>query len=231
MSLEGRFGRFVPDFVKRRLMRVETGIDEALQQFVAALEPGGFVLDAAAGEARHRALFSRHRYVGVDLAVGDAAWNYQRLDARANLERLPFPDETFSAAISIVTLEHLAEPLQVLQEIRRTLQPGKPLLLVAPQMWEVHQAPHDYYRYTRHGLEYLLGKAGFERWTIEPMGGYFTLLARRLMAALIFFQGGLRWLAFPLVAAAVAPAALLLPSLDGLDSRKDYTLAYVCIAR
>ena len=231
MSLEGRFGRFVPSFVRRRLMRVEAGIDAALEAFTAGLEPGGCVLDAGAGEARHRALFQRQRYVGADLAVGDPSWRYARNDVRANLERLPFQDATFSAAISIVTLEHLAEPLRVLREVRRTLRPGAPLLLVAPQMWEVHQAPHDYYRYTRHGLDYLLGQAGFERWTIEPMGGYFTLLARRLMAALIFFQGGLRWLAFPLAAALVTPAALLLPSLDGLDARKDYTLAYVCIAR
>lgn len=231
MSLEGRFGGFVPGVIKRRLMRVETGIDEALEQFAAELPSGGFVFDAGAGESRHRDLFQRQRYVGADLAVGDASWNYARLDALANLEQLPFRDGCFSAAISIVTLEHLPEPLQVLGEIRRVLEPGRPLLLVAPQLWEVHQAPHDYYRYTRHGLEYLLRKAGFGELSIQPMGGYFTLLARRLTAALNFFQGGWRWICFPFVALLVIPAALLLPYLDGLDEKKDYTLAYRCIAR
>lgn len=231
MSLEGRFGGLVPGFVKRRLMRVEAGIDEALDAFIEKLPDGGFVLDAAAGESRHRERFTRQRYVGVDLAVGDAQWDYRGLDVQANLERLPFSDASFSAAISIVTLEHLPEPLRVLREVRRTLRPGCSLLLIAPQMWEVHQAPHDYYRYTRYGLEYLLEQAGFEDFSIEPMGGYFTLLARRLTASLNFFQGGLLWLLFPLVALATLPAALLLPSLDGLDARKDYTLAYVCIAR
>ncbi len=231
MSLEGRFGRFVPGPLKRRLMRVETQIDRELAAFVADLPPGGFVLDAAAGEARHRELFSHQRYVGVDLAVGDSSWNYGRLDAIANLERLPFRNDAFAAAISIVTLEHLAEPLRVLREIRRTLRPDGRLLLVAPQLWEVHQAPHDYYRYTRYGLEYLLKQAGFSSFSIEPIGGYFTLLARRLLGALNFFQGGARWLLFPVVALLTVPAALLLPSLDRLDRHKDYTLAYVCIAR
>jgi SAM-dependent methyltransferase len=231
MSLEGRFGGLAPAFVKRRLMRVEAAIDNSLDAFIADLPPGGFVLDAAAGESRHRPLFQQQRYVGVDLAVGDLNWNYGRLDALANLERLPFPDASFSAAISIVTLEHLPEPLQALREVRRVLKPGCPLLLVAPQLWEVHQAPHDYYRYTRYGLEYLLKQAGFAELWIEPIGGYFTLLARRLTGALNFFQSGLLWLLFPLVALLVLPAALLLPALDRLDKGKDYTLAYTCIAR
>lgn len=231
MSLEGRFGALVPAFVKRRLMRVEAGIDDALDAFIARLPDGGCVLDAAAGESRHRGRFTRQRYVGVDLAVGDAAWDYRGLDVQADLERLPFCSASFAGAISVVTLEHVREPLLVLREVRRALRPGCPLLLVAPQMWEVHQAPHDYFRYTRYGLEYLLERAGFEDVSIEPMGGYFTLLARRLIASLNFFQGGLRWLLFPFAAAATLPAALLLPALDGLDARKDYTLAYVCIAR
>ena len=36
------------------------------------------------------------------------------------------------------------------------------LLIAAPHEWEVHQAPHDYFRYTRYGLAYLLEQAGFE---------------------------------------------------------------------
>ena len=105
------------------------------------------------------------------------------------------------------------------------------MLLIAPQQWEVHQAPHDYFRFTRYGLQELCHRAGLTLESVEPMGGYFALLARRLTGSLNFFQGGVRWLAFPFVAAAVVPAALLIPSLDFLDSNKDFTLAYRCIAR
>ena len=45
----------------------------------------------------------------------------------------------------------------------------------------MHQAPHDYFRYTRHGLELLLRRAGFSPPAIEPIGGFFRLLSRRLL--------------------------------------------------
>ncbi len=60
----------------------------------------------------------------------------------------------------MVTLEHLPEPGLALAEIARTLEPGGRLLIAAPHEWEVHQAPHDYFRYTRYGLQYLLERAG-----------------------------------------------------------------------
>jgi SAM-dependent methyltransferase len=169
--------------------------------------------------------------VGVDLAVGEAAWDYSHLDAVADLARLPFADATFDAALNIVVLEHLPEPWRALEEIGRVLRPGAPLLVAAPQEWGVHQAPHDYFRYTHHGLQRLLERAGFCQIAIEPAGGFFTLLGRRLLDAVLYFQGGLRWLFFPLVALVAGVAGLLLPSLDFLDSNKDSTLGYLCRAR
>ncbi len=229
--LEQRFGRFVPSFVLRRLMGVETAIDEAVRGFARETPAGERVLDAGAGEGRHREIFGESRYVGVDLAVGDAAWDYTVLDCLADLEALPFGAQTFDRALSIVVLEHVRRPGRALAEIARALKPGGLLLLVVPQQWEVHQAPHDYFRFTRHGLEHLLEEAGMEAQTIEPLGGHFSLLSRRLVGSLNFFHGGWRWLAFPFAAAVVGPLALLLPSLDRLDSNKETTPAYRCLAR
>ena len=101
------------------------------------------------------------------------------------------------------------------------------LLLIVPHEWEVHQAPHDYFRYTRHGVEYLLGKAGFVEWTIEPVGGYFRLLARRLLNGLQFFPGP--W--FFLAALFLVPPALVLPWFDSLDHERNFTLGYICTAK
>jgi SAM-dependent methyltransferase len=230
-GLAERFGRITPGFVSRRLLTVETAIDQAVRDLASSLPPRARILDAGAGEGRYAAYFPGRRYVGFDLGVGDAAWDYTGLDAVGDLARLPFADNTFDAALNIVTLEHVPEPLPVLAEIARVLKPGAPLLLVAPQQWEVHQAPHDYYRYTRYGLAWLLQRAGFAETRLEPIGGFFTLLARRLIATLNYCQGGARWLLFPFAAAAALPLALVLPSLDFLDSSKDFTLAYRCVVR
>ena len=114
----------------------------------------------------------------------------------------------------MVTIEHLPEPGLALAEIARTLAPGGLLLVAAPHEWEVHQAPHDYFRYTRYGLAYLLEKSGFEVREMRPAGGYFRLLARRLLNGLQFFTGGVRWLFFIPAAILLVPPALILPLLD-----------------
>lgn len=201
-------------------------IEDDVVRFAAGLPPGARVLDAGAGESRHAAAFDGHRYVGVDLAIGDASWNYRRLDSIADLEHLPFPDASFDAALMIVTIEHLKEPGAALAEIGRVLRAGARILVVAPHQWEVHQAPHDYFRYTCHGLEYLLEKTGFRVVNLEPAGGLFRLLSRRLLAAATLAPAWLK----PFALLAFAPAALALPWLDRWDARRDFTLGYSCTA-
>jgi SAM-dependent methyltransferase len=221
----------LPRFLRRHILRFETDIEDAVRAFAAALPAQARVLDAGAGEGQYAHYFARHRYCGVDLAVGDAAWNYSRLDVIADLTALPFRSGAFDAAIHLVTIEHLREPGRALAEIARSLTPGSVLLAAAPHEWEVHQAPHDYFRYTRYGLAYLLEAAGFENLEIRASGGYFRLLARRLLNGLQFFTGGIRWLFFIPAAILVVPPALILPFLDFLDRDRNFTLGYICTAR
>jgi SAM-dependent methyltransferase len=221
----------LPRAFRRHILHFEVEIEDAVAAFARSLPAGARVLDAGAGEGRYAHLFARQRYCGVDLAVGDAAWDYGRLDAVADLTALPFRTGQFEAAIHIVTLEHLAEPARAMEEIARTLAPGGLLLVAAPHEWEVHQAPHDYFRYTRYGLRYLLEKADFEVCDLRPAGGYFRLLARRLLNGLQFFSGGFRWLGFVPSAMLLVPPALILPFFDFLDRDCNFTLGYISTAR
>jgi SAM-dependent methyltransferase len=221
----------LPRVLRQHILHFESEIEEAVAAFARGLPAGARVLDAGSGEGQYRHHFARQRYCGVDLAVGDAAWDYSRVDALADLAALPFRSGTFDAAIHIVTIEHLKEPACALAEIGRTLAKGGTLLIAAPHEWEVHQAPHDYFRYTRYGLAYLLEKAGFEVREMRAAGGYFRLLARRLLNGLQFFTGGVRWLLFLPAAILLVPPALLLPLLDALDRDRNFTLGYLCTAR
>ncbi len=229
--VRGAAQRLLPRFLLRALNPFETRADEALAGFAASLAPNSRVLDAGAGECRYAGLFAAHRYLALDNAVGDAAWNYSRLDLRGDLESLPLAAATFDAALSVVVLEHTREPMKVLREIARVLRPGGRLFLVVPQEWEVHQAPHDYFRYTRYGLDHLLAGSGFRVRRLEAVGGFFWLMARRSVNLLSFFQGGLKWALFVLLApffGLLVP--LLLYFCDGLDRRRDFTLGYICEA-
>lgn len=221
----------IPAGLRRSALRFEAAIEDRVAGFARSLPPRTRVLDAGAGEATYRPHFAHCCYVGVDLGVGDAGWDYSRLDARADLARLPFPDRSFAAVLNIVVLEHTREPARVVSELGRVLEPGGSLLLVVPQEWGVHQSPHDYFRYTRHGVEWLLGQAGLEPLEIQPAGGFFTLLGRRLLDSVLYFQGGWRWLLLPAAAALAGPLGLMLPWLDRLDRNQDTTLGYLCLAR
>jgi SAM-dependent methyltransferase len=222
-----RIQRLLPRFLSRYVRYFEASTQDAVSEFAGRLAGRAMVLDAGAGETVYARFFSRQRYCAVDLGVGNAAWDYGNLDAVADLARLPFRDGSFDACLNVVTLEHVREPAAVLAELRRVLKPSGRLLLIVPQEWEVHQAPHDYYRYTRFGVEYLLGKSGFEVSEIRPVGGYFRLLARRLLNGLQFFPG----VFFFLAALFLVPPALVLPWIDWLDRERNFTLGYICSAR
>jgi SAM-dependent methyltransferase len=217
----------LPRWLRRYVLHFESAIEVAVRQFAAELPAGALVLDAGAGEGSYRDYFLAQRYIGLDLGVGDAAWDYSKLDVLGDLGALPFRDGVFAATVNVVTLEHVSEPGRVLCELGRTLVPGGRLLLVAPHEWEEHQQPHDYFRYTRYGIEHLLKKAGFGELRIQPVGGFFRLLSRRLFNALQFFPGPLMLIA----AIFFVPPALLVPLLDPLDRRRDFTLGYICSAR
>ena len=220
-----------PRPIRRWALHFESEITESVERFAAALPSGSLVLDAGSGEGQHKQFFPNQRYFGVDLAVGNAHWNYRDLDALADLTALPFPAHTFDAALNIVTLEHLRHPAAALAEIARVLKPGGRLLLVAPLEWEEHQQPHDYFRYTQFGLRLLLQSAGFQKIQLTAAGGFFRLLSRRLLNGLQFFMKGAGWLLLLPAILIFVPLSLFLPLLEPLDRERNFTLGYICTAR
>lgn len=217
----------LPEWLQRHILHFEAQIEAELASFGSQCGPLDRVLDAGAGECQYASFFRNTRYTAVDLGIGDTSWSYSELDVLSDLLFLPFRDNTFDAALNVVTLEHVTDPAQVVQELFRCLKPGGRLLLITPMEWEEHQQPHDYFRYTQFGLEHLTRSAGFVDIRIEAVGGFFRLLARRLMNSVQFFPGILAIL--PVIA--FGPLALTLPFLDTLDKKRSFTLGHICFAR
>jgi hypothetical protein len=96
-------------------------------------------------------------------------------------------------------------------------------------MWEEHQKPFDFFRFTSGGIRYLLEAAGFRVKRVDAVGGFFWQLSRRLMGVLSFTQQGWRWILFPFLAPVFG---FILPVccyyLDGIDKDKAYTLGFIC---
>jgi SAM-dependent methyltransferase len=217
----------LPGFAKRYVMHFEAAIEDAVGTFASSLPPDARLLDAGAGEGNYKHYFGARRYCGLDLGIGDSQWNYSALDVVGDLSCLPFRDGIFEACLNVVTLEHVKDPAGVIREIGRTLAPGGRFLLIVPFEWEEHQQPHDYFRFTRYSLGYMLSQAGFEDISITPVGGFFRMVSRRLLYALQFFPGA--WIVVGAVL--FVPMALVLPLFEPLDRHQNFTLGYICSAR
>lgn len=221
----------LPRFLRNRLDPFEGSVERFLQRCAASLLPSQRILDAGSGESPHAMHFRHARYFGVDSCIGDNSWDYSQLHARADLHRLPFHDEVFEAVLCVVVLEHVTDPLTVLKEFKRVTKKGGQVWLVTPLLWEEHQKPVDYYRFTSDGLRLLLDRAGLKVQEISSVGGLFWLLGRRSINFLSFFQKGWRWTLF----VPLAPIfGLLLPlicfSLDPFDHNCRFTLGHTTVA-
>ncbi len=58
-------------------------------------------------------------------------------------------------------MEHVFNPGDFLSEVNRVLKDGGILLISIPFIWDEHEQPYDYARYSSFGLKYLLENRGF----------------------------------------------------------------------
>ena len=199
----------LPRPLRRHILHFEAEIEDAVAAFAGALPAGARVLDAGAGEGQYARYFARQRYCGVDLAVGDAAWDYSRLDARGRSHRAAVPRGAFDAAHA--HRDHRASARAGRRAGRNRAHAARPAATAAGGAARMGSAPGAARLFPLHALRpgVPAGEGRLRSRGMRPAGGYFRLLARRLLNGLQFFTGGVRWLLF-------LPAAILLvpPALD-----------------
>jgi len=90
---------------------------------------------------------------------------------------LPFADASFDTVLLLEVLEHVADARAVLAEIARVLKTGGVLLLSVPFLYPLHDAPHDYRRFTAPGLEAATREAGLAPAPVQPRNTGFEAVA------------------------------------------------------
>lgn len=198
----GLVGLFInPFFLARRRLR----------QAVAMLAPAlhGRLLDVGCGTKPYRALFRVDEYIGLDI---DSDTTRRQAVADVLYDGLRFPFETgcFDAVLCNQVLEHVFDPDQFLAEIQRVLVPGGTLLLTVPFVWDEHEQPWDYARYTSFGLRALLARHGLEVRQQHKLLDDISVLFQ-LLNAYLFKISRSRWMLLNLVinALLLAPVSAL----------------------
>jgi SAM-dependent methyltransferase len=168
------------------------------------------VLDAGSGRSPYlpRLVAQGCRVVSVDIENRSGS-----VDVVGDLQQMPqVASERFDLVLCTQVLEHLPRPWRALAEIRRVLRPGGRLVLSAPHLSPVHEAPLDFYRYTRFGLEALAAECGLEVVEIRPLGGLLAFLGHEASVVLLAATAPIpllgrlgRWLNYLLLVRALRP--------------------------
>jgi SAM-dependent methyltransferase len=150
----GWLGVFInPFFLARR----------SLWRAVQAAAPRlrGRLLDVGCGTKPYRALFKVDAYVGLDI---DRPTTQRQGAADLVYDGNTFPVAAgeFDAVLCNQVLEHVFTPDAFVAELARALRPGGMLLLTVPFVWDEHEQPFDYARYSSFGLASLLRRHGFD---------------------------------------------------------------------
>ncbi|GAC1414616.1 MAG: class I SAM-dependent methyltransferase [Actinomycetota bacterium] len=200
--------------------------------------PDAVVLDLGAGEAEFRTVFARGHYYAIDRGIGHSGWDYSNLDVVADATKIPFKNESFDFIVCKQVLEHIPEPVVLLEEAHRVLKSGGRIILSTNQSWPQHQQPHDFFRFTSFGLSYCFQTAGLEIETMQAMGGAFTAALfhfSQTLAPHLWVHSKTGWRIFLVLTKPIAwilrLCAPVANFLDRKDKTKDNTLGWYVLAR
>lgn len=180
--------------------------ENAMAQRIGSMAPGRVLDIGCATRWVEKVLAPGSQYVGIDYDVTGKRLYCAVPDVFADAAALPIGDACVDAVVLLEVLEHLRRPREALREIARVLRPGGRLFLSMPFLYPVHDAPHDFQRYTRYGLSRELEEVGLR---VEELSaslgsaetaGLIASLAMGGMAAETLRQRSLALAFLPLIA-------------------------------
>jgi SAM-dependent methyltransferase len=168
------FGVFVNPFYLARV-----GLRDGILELSPKLY--GRLLDVGCGSKPYRESFEVDEYIGLDIDSENAR---QRgvADYFYNGTSFPFEDESFDAVLCSQVLEHVFNSKEFIGEINRVLRPGGKVLLTVPFVWDEHEQPYDYARYSTFGLREIFEKNGFKWIEHRKTCADITIIAQLLNA-------------------------------------------------
>lgn len=120
------------------------------------------------------------KYVGLDIDTAIVYDQNIKPDFLWDGQVMPFKDNSFDCAFGTEVLEHCPNPEVILKEVNRVLKPDGVFFFTVPFLWNLHETPHDEYRYTPFALKRHLENSGFSSIQINATGGWHASMAQML---------------------------------------------------
>ena len=127
-------------FINRKLTRSK------LMDFLKKYKSDKYTLYIGCGDQKYRCMFPNSICVDID-----EKW---KPDIVSDIHDLyQFEDNTFDCILCTEVLEHCHSPWIAADEMFRVMKQGGILLLSTRFIYPLHDAPNDFYRFTKYGLK------------------------------------------------------------------------------
>jgi len=136
---------------------------QGLYKNVSELIPNlkGKLLDVGCGTKPYESMCNVDEYIGLEIDdKGNRNHNFSDIFYDGKI--IPFEDKVFDSILSNQVFEHVFNPNEFLREINRVTKIDGLFLITVPFVWDEHEQPYDYARYSSFGLKHILSENGFE---------------------------------------------------------------------
>lgn len=116
------------------------------------------ILDIGCGNKPYLKYFSEHQiYHGLEISTN----TNNKADFFYDGKEFPFEDSSYTKILCTQVIEHVPNPNLFLKEIYRILSKNGELIITVPLIWDEHEAPFDFQRFTSFGIKKLLKDHNF----------------------------------------------------------------------
>ncbi|KKR21171.1 MAG: Methylase involved in ubiquinone/menaquinone biosynthesis [Parcubacteria group bacterium GW2011_GWE2_39_37] len=204
-----------------------------IQEFSKSDWSGKKILDVGCGIKPYQNLFKQaDEYIGIDIKGGGHFNQAKFVDRYFDGLNIPFAENSFDLIICTQVLEHSENPIGLLKEMNRALKKDGQLYLTMPFVWNEHETPFDFRRFTRFEHERIIKQTNFSEIKIEHTCGVFGVCGQLISAFIFENLAGKNIIAKIFVSLLLCfPVQTIFIILDFIFKNSWITLDYIITAR
>jgi SAM-dependent methyltransferase len=155
--------------------------------FDSYIKEGDSVFDIGCGNKPYEKYISKlintkagsdvSKYVGCDIVQSSE----QKVDIICEATNIPEQSDRYDIVLCTQVIEHVFDHPKVFEEAFRLLKPGGFFIVSSNMLWQLHEEPYDFYRFTRHGFRKLLSNAEFTIKYEKSNGGQWAAFGQMVL--------------------------------------------------